>query len=189
MSKKLVLFSVILIFLGFSFTSSYGEHIFKNNEAFAQFLDISQLSSQKYTLEYDKEIFDIYYGFEGTVESSAGENKPEIESMTINLENKSIDITFKKVPEDELFWIRLPTKLIEAQNEKYNIVVDDSKIEYDLTKYSEDYAIGMSIPKNTHKIVIQGTRIIPEFGSISIIVLVVAITTAIVLKSGRLGIK
>jgi len=51
-------------------------------------LDISQISGEKYVLEIDKHTFDIYYGFEGTIESSGNVLKPIIQSMSVNVEKK-----------------------------------------------------------------------------------------------------
>jgi hypothetical protein len=47
---------------------AFAEHIF-NPEAYAQYLDISQLESEKVTFTFDEKSYDIYYGYRGSLDS------------------------------------------------------------------------------------------------------------------------
>ncbi|MFB5616948.1 MAG: PEFG-CTERM domain-containing protein, partial [Nitrosopumilus sp.] len=46
---------------------AFAEHIF-NPEAYAQYLDISQLESDKVTFTFDEKSYDIYYGYKGSLD-------------------------------------------------------------------------------------------------------------------------
>lgn len=46
----------------------FGSHIFDDRDAFAQYLDIAQLSAEKYQLKIDEKTYDIYYGYQGSFE-------------------------------------------------------------------------------------------------------------------------
>jgi len=53
-------------------TNAYAEHIFK--DAFAQYLDISQIESEKITLNFDDASYDFYYGYHGSLDSIGSES-------------------------------------------------------------------------------------------------------------------
>ena len=173
---KIILLAIIplaLIPTGIAF----GEHIF-TGDAFAQYLDVAQLSSEKYTLKVDEKTYDIYYGYHGSLEvdiKQVGKDLPQLSSMNINQERKSLEITMDHVPIDNVFWLRLPFEVLSADNAKYKLVIDGIDTQYDLTKFPHDYAIGMIIPKDAKHIEIIGTQVIPEFGTISIVILGVSI--------------
>ena len=54
---------------------AYAEHLFENNEAFAQYLDISQISAEKFVMTVDDDSHDMYYGYSGSIDSM-GSDKP-----------------------------------------------------------------------------------------------------------------
>lgn len=173
---KLILLAIIALTL-IPTGIAFGSHIF-TGDAFAQYLDIAQLSSEKYTMQVDETSYDIYYGYRGSLEvdvEKVGENLPELSSMSINQEKKSLEITMEHVPIDNVFWIRLPSEILSAENEKYQLEIDGVVTQYDLTKFPNDYAIGMIIPKDAKHIEIIGTQVIPEFGPITIMILGVSI--------------
>jgi len=173
---NLLLFAIIplaLIPTGIAF----GSHIF-DKDAFAQYLDIAQLSSEKYSLQVDEKSYDIYYGYHGSMEvdvNKVGENLPKLASMNINAERKSIEITMDSVPSNNVFWLRLPLEVLSAENAQYQLFIDGIDTQYDLTKFPQDYAIGMMIPKDAKHIEIIGTQVIPEFGAISIVIFGISI--------------
>jgi predicted secreted protein with PEFG-CTERM motif len=166
---------------------AFGSHVF-DKDAFAQYLDISQLSSEKFTLKVDDKSYDIYYGYHGSMEvdvNKVGEELPKLSSMDINEERKSIEITMESVPSVSVLWLRLPFEVISAENEQFHLVIDGVDTQYDITKFPQDYAIGMMIPKDAKHIEIIGTRVIPEFGSISIIILGISIIGIIYIVNVR----
>lgn len=82
----------------------YAEHVFEDNEAFVQHLDISQISAEKFVMEVDDESYDMYYGYSGSI-NSMGSDKPHptLPFMSIDQERKSLEITFNEVSENSIF--------------------------------------------------------------------------------------
>lgn len=155
---------------------AYAEHIFEDNEAFAQHLDISQISAEKFVMEVDDESYDMYYGYSGSIDSM-GSDKPHpiLSHMSINQERKSLEITFSEVIENSVFWVRMPNDVISAEKGKFKVFVDGEDTLYDLTIRSDNVALGMIVPKDGQHVEIIGTNVIPEFGSLVILTLGVSI--------------
>jgi predicted secreted protein with PEFG-CTERM motif len=107
--------------------------------------------------------------------------------MSINTEGKSIKVTMESVPTESVLWFRLPLEVISADNAKYQLLVDGMDTKYDLTKFPEEYALGMIIPKNTKHIEIIGTKVIPEFGALSITILAISFIGIIYVVKSRFG--
>ena len=153
-------------------TNAYAAHIFEDVDAFAQYLDIAQLSSEKFIITVDDDSYDMYYGYHGSLDSMDSDDpKPTLSSMSINQERKSLEIIFDDVPIDSVFWVRMPYEVISAEQEHFELFIDGVETQYDLTKFPSDYALGMIIPEGGKHIEIIGTKVIPEFGVLSIVIL------------------
>ena len=173
MIRYLMLLALLLIIPASSF--AFAEHVF-NPDAFAQYLDISQLESDKITLTFDDKPYDLYYGYHGSLDAMGTEDLfPTLSTMKINQERKSLEITMADVPEKTDFWVRMPDDVISADNENYIVLVNGIDTGYDLMKFPNDHVIGFIISEETEHIEIIGTSVIPEFGSIAIIILGVSI--------------
>ncbi|MBT8242802.1 MAG: PEFG-CTERM domain-containing protein [Nitrosopumilus sp.] len=160
---------------------AFAEHIF-NPDAYAQYLDISQIESEKFTFEFDEKSYDIYYGYRGSLDSMGSDHQyPTVSSMSINQERKSIEIIMNDVPEKTDFWVRTPEDVLYAEGEKFKVIVDGVDTKYDLMKYPNDYVVGLIISEDTKKIEIIGTRIIPEFEGLTIMILGISIFAIIFL--------
>jgi predicted secreted protein with PEFG-CTERM motif len=154
-------------------STAFGSHIFDDRNTFAQYLDIAQLSSEKYLLKIDEKTYDIYYGYHGSFEVDVNKigELPKLSTMNINPERKSLEITMESVSSNNVLWIRLPLEMISAENAQYRLVIDGVDTKYDLTKFPDQYALGMIIPKDAKHIEIIGTYVVPEFGVLSIVIL------------------
>lgn len=173
MIKILFMLSFLLIIPASSY--AFAEHIF-NPEAYAQYLDISQLESDKVPFTFDEKSYDIYYGYKGSLDDmSSNTSFPILSSMDINQENKSIEIVMESVPKKTDFWVRMPDDVIYAENEKFTVLVDGVDTRYDLMKFPTDHVIGFIIDDNTKNIEIIGTRVIPEFGAYATLILAISI--------------
>ncbi len=156
-------------------TNVYAEHVL-DIEAFGQYLDISQLESDKVTFVFDEKSYDVYYGYRGSLDDmSSHTSYPVLSSMDINAENKSIDIVMESVPGKTDFWVRMPDDVIYAENEKFTVLIDGVDTGYDLMKFPADHVIGFIIDKDAKNIQIIGTRVIPEFGAYATLILAVSI--------------
>lgn len=159
-----------------AFEDVYAEHVFKDVNAYAQYLDISQLESEKITFTFDDKSYDVYYGYHGSLDAMGSDDIfPTLFSMNINEERKSIEIIMDDVPEKTDFWVRMPEDVIYAENEKFVVLVDGVDTGYDLMKFPNDYVIGFFIDENTENVEIIGTGVIPEFGSFVILILIISI--------------
>jgi len=165
-------------------TPVHAEHIFKDMEAFGQYFDIAQIMAEKIVFEIGDDTYDVYYGYKGSLDSMGGDFvPPTLDSMVINEERKSIQISMGEIPAKTDMWVRVPEEVLYAENEKYQILLNGKDIDYDLMKFTNDYVVGFVILEDSKNIEIIGTKVIPEFGTITMLVLVVAITSIIVVTA------
>ncbi|WP_420545623.1 PEFG-CTERM domain-containing protein [Nitrosopumilus sp.] len=157
--------------------STNTEYVFGEMEAFGQYPDIGQLMAEKITFEIGDETFDIYYGYKGSLDSIGAhdDDDPVLSSMTINEERKSIEIIMEDVPEKTDFWVRIPHEVLYAEDAQFTVLVDGVDTGYDVTNFPNDFAIGFIITETTENIEIIGTRVIPEFGIFSVMVLGISV--------------
>ena len=62
-------------------------------------------------------------------------------------------------------------EILYAENENYVVLVDGVETKYTEMKFPNDYVVSFVITETTKNIAIIGTKIIPEFGMLSIVVL------------------
>ena len=169
------IFAFVLLLIIPSSGYAFAEHIF-NPDAYAQYLDISQIESEKVSFEFDEKSYDIYYGFRGSLDSmGSDEIYPVLSSININEERKSIEIIMEDVPEKTDFWVRTPEDVLYAEGEKFKVLVDGVDTGYDLMKFPNDYIVGFVISEDAKNIEIIGTRVIPEFEGLTILILGISI--------------
>lgn len=158
----------------------------------AQTITIIEAAAEQYPIKIDDQTFAIFYGYGGSFE--VGEDyilvpQPNLLSMSINPEQKSLEIEFEKLIEASLFWVLLPPDLISAEDYDFQVFVDGKKIEYDLVIHPNGPRVGFILPPNAEKVEIIGTKVIPEFGAIAGMILAVAIISIVVTSAkSRLGI-
>ncbi|MDH3834899.1 MAG: PEFG-CTERM sorting domain-containing protein [Nitrosopumilus sp.] len=158
----------------------------------AQTVTIIEAAAEQYPIKIDDQSFVIFYGYGGSFE--VGEDyilvpQPNLLSMSINPEQKSLEIEFEKLIEASLFWVLLPPDLISAEDYNFQVFVDEKKIEYDLVIHPNGPRVGFILPPNAEKVEIIGTKVIPEFGAIAGMILVLAIVSIIAVSAkARLGI-
>jgi len=172
--KKLWFAPLFLLLIPVS--NVHAEHVF-DIEAFAQYLDISQLEAEKFELEVDENSYVLYYGYHGSIDDSALDDfrEPTVAEVALNQERKSIEFTFEEIPEKTDFWVRIPFEVLTAEKENYQVFVNELDTGYDLMKMPDGYVVGLIISEDTKHVEIIGTNVIPEFGGISIIILGIAI--------------
>jgi hypothetical protein len=110
--------------------------------------DIAELASEKYLLQVDDKVFQIFYGFKGSLEmETVGKEivNPKVSSMNINSERSS------------------------AEGGKFQVLVDNKEKTYELTYYPDKVAIGFIFPAKSSHVEIIGSSVIPEFTTTIII--------------------
>lgn len=147
--------------------------------AFAQEQDISKLTAEKYQIQVENKTYVIHYGYAGSFEIEVGQEvrNPIVVSMNIDQEKKSLNVSFEKTTEPSVMWFRLPNELISAENGKFQVYVDGVQQGYDLVGYKDDVRIGMIIKNETQSLEIVGTRVIPEFNSLMVLIFVGSMIT------------
>ena len=175
MKEKILITSLFLLLL-IPISNAYAEHVLLN-EAYGQFLDISQLEAETESFVFDDVTYTLYYGYHGSIDSSMTDSfeEPVVTEMIINQDNKSIEVIFEEVPDATDFWVRIPFEVLTAENEQYQVLVNGEDTGYDLMKMPEAYVVGLIITEETEHVEIIGTQVIPEFGTIAILVLGVSI--------------
>lgn len=152
-------------------TNVYAEHIL-DVEAFAQISDLIETTSQKYPLEIDGETYLIPFGYGGSMDSFNEEYpEPEVVSMNINKENKSLEIVLEPVSESYTFWVILPEEIISHETEDYGLFVDGMERGYELAKSYHGFTLGFIVPEGATQVEITGTHVIPEFGAYAVLIL------------------
>jgi len=171
-----IVFGLLFLLIIPASSFAFAEHIF-NPEAYAQYLDISQLEAEKITFTFDEKSYDIYYGYHGSMDDSMTDllGDPIVKEMIINQERKSIEVTFEDVPKTTDFWIRIPFDVLTADKEQYGLLIDGVDTGYDIMKMPDGYVVGMIITEDTKHVEILGTTVIPEFGAFAILILGISI--------------
>jgi len=121
--------------------------------------------------------FDIEYQYSGVISSA-----------TVNQEEKSI--TFKLKNEQNLgqenLLMLLPSELIDGP---YVIFIDGKKNLTFENILNDVNTIELVLPENSKQIKIIGSKIMPEFGILSIIILGIAISSIIFVQKSKIKIK
>ena len=176
MKSKFFTISIITTLFIVMSTSVNAEYFSGEMESFGQYPDIGQIMAEKITFEIGDDTFDIYYGYKGSLDSiGAHDDDPVLSSMSINEERKSIEIIMEDVPEKTDFWVRIPHEVLYAEDAQFTVLVDGVDTGYDVTNFPNDFAIGFIITETTENIEIIGTRVIPEFGIFSVMVLGISV--------------
>ena len=106
----------------------------------------------------------------------------EILGMTPDFENKSLIIQIKTYCDGELR-ITLPKDVIDTDEESFFILVDGDEVIHDAISVSEFWTLTIPFSYDSEEIEIIGTFVIPEFGTVAMLVLVTSIITIVVISS------
>ena len=87
--------------------------------------------------------------------------------------------------------IKLPREVIDAkfgeEDDDFFVVIDGLEVNFDETKTGNERTITVEFLEGTEEIEIIGTSIVPEFGTIAILILVVSIFSVIFASKSKLG--
>jgi len=106
----------------------------------------------------------------------------EILGMTPDTENKSLIIVIKTECDGELK-ITLPKEVIDTDEEGFFILVDGDEVNHDAESVPGFWTLTIPFSYGTEEIEIIGTFVIPEFGTIAVLVLMIAISTIIIFSA------
>ena len=106
----------------------------------------------------------------------------EIQSLTPDTENKSLIISVKTDCDGELT-ITLPKDVIDTDEEGFFILVDGDETNHKASSVGEFWTLTIPFSYGSEEIEIIGTFVIPEFGTIAALVLVVAISSILIISA------
>jgi predicted secreted protein with PEFG-CTERM motif len=163
----------------------YGE----NNVSETSFLfttadEVIQTSDNFEVIAGDSGTFDVRYSIRGGT----------LDNIVINPEILGLDIDITVNDEGTLV-LDLPRQFIDAEkqngkDEEFIILIDNIQTTYDeSSSFSEIRTISIDFEKNDSKIQIIGTHVIPEFGTIVMIILTMGIVGSILLTKNKFQIK
>ena len=165
--------------------ASYGEGNIAETEF--SFLPKTSIPETKNIFEVDAEshgTFDVEYTIKGGI----------IDDMLVDAENFALVVQIEAVDEGSIT-LSLPREFIDAEkqdgkDELFIVLIDDIEASYKETNSnSKSRTITVDFEEGDSEIQIIGTYAIPEFGTIAIMMLLVAITSVILVTKNRLQIK
>ena len=106
----------------------------------------------------------------------------EIQSLTPDTENKSLIISVKTDCDGELT-ITLPKDVIDTDEEGFFILVDGDETNHKASSVGEFWTLTIPFSYGSEEIEIIGTFVIPEFGTIAGLVLILAITSILIISA------
>ncbi len=133
--------------------------------------------SEIYNLEIDEHVFDLEYEIDADVLAMALDQ--ELNSLLIGIDNSH----------DSLFSIKLPDKMISAENNEFAVLVNGLEVDYEYASLDDSIQITFFVPTGTQEIEIIGTYVIPEFSYVVLILILMMTSVIIFTKRNILGIK
>lgn len=115
----------------------------------------------------------------------------KILSITPDVEGKSLVVDIETTDDGELTLI-LPRSIIDArmgddgksgEDDSFFVLVDGAEADFDETTTSDDRTLTIPFTDGTTQIEIVGTWVIPEFGTVAMIVLAVAIVSIVAISA------
>ena len=106
----------------------------------------------------------------------------EILGMTPDPENKSLIIEIKTDCDGELK-ITLPKEVIDTDEEGFFVLVDGDDVNHDTAVVGEFWTLTIPFSYGSEEIEIIGTYVIPEFGTIAMLILVTSIGTIVIISA------
>jgi len=107
----------------------------------------------------------------------------------MNVDEDAKAITFSLSEEMEgKFILSLPRGMISAEDDQFVLINPETSepMDYDILESGVQYVtLEMTLPEGTNSVTVIGTAVVPEFGSIAILVLVVAIVSILVITRTR----
>ena len=134
--------------------------------------DLSPLSQGDEVDVIQIEDYDMYYTITGG----------EVVRIFPDTENNSLIIQVETFSDGELI-ITLPKQVLDTDEYGFFVLVDAEETAHDSMSTYDSWTLQIPFYNGTEEIEIIGTFVIPEFGTIAVMILAVAITSIIVLST------
>ncbi|QMU54396.1 MAG: PEFG-CTERM sorting domain-containing protein [Nitrosopumilus sp.] len=135
-------------------------------------------------------IFEVDAGSHGTFDVKYTIKGATIKDMIVDSDIFGLTVLIESADEG-IITLELPREFIgaEKQDKKddiFIILIDGVEVEYEeKTVHSESRIITINFEPNDSKIEVIGTYVIPEFGAIAVMILIVGITSIIILTKNK----
>lgn len=172
--KSVLLLIIVLPFVGLA----YAENIHLIQQA-----NIAELIMKKYQLRAENTDFTIFYRFTtgaGSDESSDEDIMAKITSIDLNKDRKSLVILVNSVNQTDLLALHFPKKLVSAEGKDLTLLIDGQKKGYESNTMGDKRTMIFILPAKSTQVEIVGTRVIPEFpsGMLTLVVVMSSILLA-----------
>lgn len=109
-----------------------------------------------------------------------------VNDMLVNTHETSLVISINSTSDGNLI-IDLPRTLIDAKaganDDQFIVLLDDTYSDYHESKTGTDRTLSIAFTNGTERIEVIGTQVLPEFGSLSFVILAVSILSIIIISS------
>ena len=152
-------------------------------------------------IDESSEIFPVDIPNSGTFDVGYTVRGGEVKGVVMNQDRYSLVIETTMNSNGNLI-LKLPRDSFDAQNDgadttfiiliskQNNAAVDFTQVEYEEIAVSSDYrTIRIPLEEGDRWVEVIGTYVIPEFGSIVIIILVVAVSSAIIMSKSKFSVR
>ena len=135
------------------------------------------------------DVFEVKAGSSGTFDVPYTIKGGSVNSMVVDTDILGLLVTIQS-DTDGYITLDLPRKWIDAKtiegnDDQYIIFIDGLEVTYQETKDADSRVLTIQFEQGDSDIEIIGTQVVPEFGPIAMIVLVVAITATIAVSAKR----
>lgn len=128
----------------------------------------------KKTVEYNGIQFPIKYDMAGS-----------ITGIGVDESSKSVTFLLDYVTGGDLT-LQVPRTLVDAIDENFVVLVSaspETQISYKVLASTEDYyTLKMELPENAQALTIVGSKVVPEFGAVAMLILIVALATVVIAR-------
>jgi len=164
---------------------------------------IAETTFEFFTQAIDKSsaVFPVNIPNSGTFDVGYTVRGGEVKDVVMNLERYSLLVETTMDTNGNII-LKLPRDSFDAQNDgtdttfiiliskQNNVAADFMQVEYEEIAVGPDYrTIRIPLEEGDKWIEVIGTYVIPEFGSIAIIILVVAVSSAIIMSKSKFSVR
>ena len=112
--------------------------------------------------------------------------KRQVDDVSISPQDTSLIVSIKSVNDGNLT-MTMPRSLIDAKtstgDDQFFVLVDGADTDFTESKTDANRTITVSFPQDTNQIEIIGTQVVPEFGGLAFVVLMVAIISIVAISA------
>ena len=109
-----------------------------------------------------------------------------VDDVSINPQDTSLIVSIKSVNDGNLT-MTMPRSLIDAKtstgDDQFFVLVDGADTDFTESKTDANRTITVSFSQDTNQIEVIGTQVVPEFGGLSFVVLMVAIISIVAISA------